>query len=88
MARKYSRTLSVPRSELGAMKGTDISEYISPQIEAIVFIILQIIFATHAVLKIGEYLTIILRNRPEYRLILSQRGRRPNRLKSDDIPGD
>ena len=28
------------------------------QMEAIVFIILQIFFATHAVLKIGEYLTI------------------------------
>ena len=28
---------------------------ISPQMEAIVFIILQIFFAMHAVLKIGEY---------------------------------
>ena len=27
----------------------------SPQVEAIVFIILQIFYATHAVLKIGEY---------------------------------
>ena len=27
----------------------------SPQMEAIVFIILQIFYATHAVLKIGEY---------------------------------
>ena len=35
----------------------------SPQMEAIVFIILQIFFATRAVLKIGEY-----------RLILSRRG--------------
>ena len=34
------------------------------------------------------YLTIILRNRAEYRLILSRRGRRPSRLKSDDIPQD
>ena len=34
------------------------------------------------------YLTIILRNRAEYRLILSRRGRRPGRLKSDDIPRD
>ena len=33
-------------------------------------------------------LTIILRNRAEYRLILSRRGRRPSRLKSDDIPQD
>ena len=60
----------------------------SPQMEAIVFIILQIFFATRAVLKIGVYLTIILRNRAEYRLILSRRGRRPSRLKSDDIPQD
>ena len=30
----------------------------SPQMEAIVFIILQIVFATHAVLKIGEYFRI------------------------------
>ena len=30
----------------------------SPQAEAIVFIMLQIFFATRAVLKIGEYLTI------------------------------
>ena len=35
-----------------------------------------------------EYLIIILRNRAEYRLILSRRGRRPSRLKSDDIPRD
>ena len=32
--------------------------------------------------------TIILRNRAEYRLILSRQGRRPSRLKSDDIPQD
>ena len=30
----------------------------SPQMEAIVFIILQIFFATRAILKIGEYLTL------------------------------
>ena len=36
----------------------------------------------------SEYLTIILRNRAEYRLILSRQGRRPSRLKSDDIPRD
>ena len=35
-----------------------------------------------------KYLTIILRNRAEYRLILSRWGRRPSRLKSDDIPWD
>ena len=41
----------------------------SLQMGAVVFIILQIFFATLAVLKIGGYLTIILRNRAEYRLI-------------------
>ena len=61
---------------------------ISRQMEAIVFIIPRIFFATLVVLEIGEYLTIILRNRAEYRLILSRRGRRPSRLKSDDIPRD
>ena len=40
------------------------------------------------VLVACKYLTIILRNRAEYRLILSRRGRRPSRLKSDDIPRD
>ena len=35
-----------------------------------------------------RYLTIILRNRAEYRLILSWRGRWPSRLKSGDIPQD
>ena len=35
-----------------------------------------------------KYLTIILQNRAEYRLILSRRGRRPSWLKSDDIPQD
>ena len=34
------------------------------------------------------YLTIILRNRAEYRPILSRRGRRPSWLKSGDIPQD
>ena len=38
--------------------------------------------------KEKDYLTIILRNRVEYRLILSQRGRRPSQLKSGDIPQD
>ena len=60
----------------------------SPQMEAIVFIILQIFFATRAVLKIRGYFTIVLRNRAEYRLILSQRGHRPSGVKSDNIPQD
>ena len=33
----------------------------SPQMEAIVFIILQIFYATRAVLKIGEYIYVICR---------------------------
>ena len=33
----------------------------SPQMEAIVFIVLQIFFATHAILKIGEYIYVICR---------------------------
>ena len=41
----------------------------SPQMEAIVFIILQIFYATSAVLKIGEYLTIIPWARVGYEVI-------------------
>ena len=37
-----------------------------------------------ASVKTAKYLTIILRNRAEYRLILSRRGRRPSWLKSGD----
>ena len=46
----------------------------SPQMEAIVFIILQIFFATRSVLKIGKCLTIIPRARVGYEVIDSQRG--------------
>ena len=42
--------------------------------ETIVFIILQIFFAMRAVLKIGEYLTMIPRARVGYEMIDSQRG--------------
>ena len=38
------------------------SSIISPQMEAIVFIIFQTFLATRAVLKSGEYLTIIHRS--------------------------
>ena len=41
----------------------------SPQMEAIVFIILQIFFATHEVFKIGEYLTIIHQSGGKYPLL-------------------
>ena len=41
----------------------------SPQMEAIVFIIFHIFFATCAVSKNGEYLTVILRGRAGYELI-------------------
>ena len=49
-------------------KGTDFrerSKYLSifsPQMKAIVFIILQIFFVTRAIFKIGEYLTTIHRS--------------------------
>ena len=46
----------------------------SPQMEAIVFIILQIFFAMHGVLKIGGYLTIIPLALVGYEMIDSQRG--------------
>ena len=44
----------------------------SPQMEAIVFIILQIFFATRAISKIGEYLTIRLRARVFYEQIVNE----------------
>jgi len=46
----------------------------SPQMEAIVFIILQILIATRAVLKIREYLMIIPLAVVGYGIIDSQRG--------------
>ena len=84
-----SERRTVPRAKLEEnceLRGKP--SILSREMEAIVFIILQIFFATRAIFKIGEYLTIILRNREEYRLILSRRGRRPSQLKSDDIPRD
>ena len=44
----------------------------SPQMEAIVFIILQIFFATCTIFKIGEYLTIRLRARVFYEQIVNE----------------
>ena len=44
----------------------------SPQMATIVFIILQIFFATRVVLKIGEYLTIRLRARVFYEQIVNE----------------
>ena len=44
----------------------------SPQMEAIVFIILQIYFATRAVLKIGVYLTIRLQARVFYEQMVNE----------------
>ena len=43
----------------------------SPQMEAIVFIILQIVFATHAVLKIGEYFRLFFSQASERAGILN-----------------
>ena len=47
----------------------------SPQMETIVFIILQIFFATHAVSKIGEYSRIFpsIRSRDLFRPIARER---------------
>ena len=47
----------------------------SPQMETIVFIILQIFFATRAVLKIGEYPRILgnIRSRDTFRPIARER---------------
>ena len=47
----------------------------SPQMEAIVFIILQIFFAKCAVLKIGEYLTIIPLALVGYEMIIANSAR-------------
>ena len=44
----------------------------SPQMEAIVFIILQIFFVTGAIFKIGEYLTIRLRAGVFYEQIVKE----------------
>ena len=70
------RTLSVPRSEQFSelssrktvlsfeeqimSKDTKYPSIFSSQLGAIVFIILQIFFATRAVLKIGEYVEILI----------------------------
>ena len=44
----------------------------SPKMEAIVFFILQIFFATHTVLKIEEYLTIRLGAQVFYKQIVNE----------------
>ena len=44
----------------------------SPQMEAIVFIILQIFFATRAVLKIGEYIPLTTGVRGPYRKLRTE----------------
>ena len=52
LARKYARTVSYEEQIMSKDKYPSI---FSPQMEAIVLIILQIFFATRVVLKIGEY---------------------------------
>jgi len=54
--------VSSPRREEQIMSKDKDARICSPQMEAIVFIILQIFFATRAVLKTGEYLTTIHRS--------------------------
>ena len=50
--------------------------------------ICDVLVAVAVVVAKSPYLTIIPRNRAEYRLILSRRGRRPSWLKSGDISQD
>ena len=72
-ARKYARIFvrgHYPFREANKDKYPNI---FSPQMENTVFIILQIFLTTRAVLKIGEYLTIIPRARVGYEMIDSQR---------------
>ena len=70
LARKYARIFarghhlfreanSFPSLEEQVMSNDKYPSIFSPQMEAIVFIILQIVFAMREVLKIGEYLAII-----------------------------
>ena len=55
------RSWKTVRSSEQIMSKDKYPSIFSPQMEAIVFIILQIFFATRAILKTGEYLTIIHR---------------------------
>ena len=62
--REANSFLKMKLEENCELRGTDnapgqISSILSPQMEDIVFVILQIFFAMHAVLKFGEYLTTI-----------------------------
>ena len=66
--RSSRKTVSYEEQIMSADKYPSI---VSPQME---FIILQISFATRAVLKIVEYLTIIPRARVGYEMVNSQRG--------------
>ena len=73
------RYLSADVAHYCELRGTGMSKdkypaIFSRQMEAIVFIILQIFFATRAVLEIGQNLTIIPRARVGYEMIDSQRG--------------
>ena len=62
------------------------SSIFSPQMVAIVFIILQIFFATHAIFKIGEYLTIRLRAPVFYEQIVNEA--QPSRLSLVENEGE
>ena len=55
------------------MSADKYSSIFSPQIENIVFIILQIFFATRAVLKIGEYINNSLHLARKYARIFVRR---------------
>ena len=72
--RERSSTRKTVSYEEQTMSKEKYPSIFSPQMATIVVIILQIFFAMRAVLKIGEYLTIILRARVGYEMIDSQRG--------------
>ena len=72
--RSFSRAKLEENSELqgtGNVQGQYPSIFLL-QMEAIVFIILQIFFETRAIFKIGEYLTIRLRARVFYEQIVNE----------------
>ena len=58
----FSSSRKTVSSEEQIMSKDKYPSIFSPQMEAIMFIILQIFFVTRAVLKIGEYLTTIHRS--------------------------
>ena len=59
-----------------------------PMADSLAQMLIQALHSQDNTLLEVRYLTIILQNRAEYRLILGRRGRRLSRLKSGHIPQD